>query len=145
MPTLDRTRFASASGLHRGAYVLADADNASPEVILLGTGSEVSLCVEAFELLNNEGIRTRVVSIPSWEIFEQQSPEYRESVLPESVWARISVEQGGVFGWSHYVGLRGRRIGMQTFGASAPLKELQKKFGFLPEAIVAEAKSLIGR
>lgn len=145
MPTLDRTRFASASGLHRGAYVLADADNASPEVILLGTGSEVSLCVEAFELLNNEGIQTRVVSIPSWEIFEQQSPEYRESVLPESVWARISVEQGGVFGWSHYVGLRGRRIGMQTFGASAPLKELQKKFGFLPEAIVAEAKSLIGR
>ncbi len=145
MPTLDRTRFAPASGLQKGAYVLADAEDGKPEVILIGTGSEVSLCVEAFELLNKEGIKTRVVSIPSWEIFEQQTLEYRESVLPDSVTARISVEQGGIFGWSHYVGRHGKRIGMETFGASAPLKALQKKFGFLPESIVKEAKSLIGR
>lgn len=145
MPTFDRTRFAPASGLQKGAYILADADDAKPEVILIGTGSEVSLCIEAFEMLSNDGIKTRVVSIPSWEMFEQQAPEYRESVLPESVLARISVEQGGVFGWSHYVGRRGKRIGMETFGASAPLKELQKKFGFTAESIVAEAKGLVGK
>ncbi len=145
MPTLDRTRFAPATGLQKGAYVLADADNAQPEVILIGSGSEVSLCIEAFEMLSNDGIKTRVVSIPSWEMFEKQTPEYRESVLPDAVLARISVEQGGVFGWSHYVGRRGKRIGMQTFGASAPLKALQRKFGFTAESIITEARSLLGK
>lgn len=145
MPTLDRTRFAPADGLHKGAYVLIDAEDAKPEVILIGSGSEVSLCIEAYEILTSEGIKTRVVSIPSWEIFEHQTPEYRESVLPDAVTARVSVEQGGIFGWSHYVGRRGKRIGMQTFGASAPLKELQKKFGFTAESVVNEAKSMIGK
>lgn len=145
MPTLDRNLFAPASGLQKGAYVLADPEGGEPEVILIGSGSEVSLCIKVFKLLGNEGIKSRVVSIPSWEIFEQQTPEYQESVLPDSIPARISVEQGGVFGWSHYVGRHGKRIGMQTFGASAPLKELQTKFGFVADSIVEEAKSLIGR
>lgn len=145
MPTLDRTIFAEASGLQKGAYILADAEDKKPDVILIGSGTEVGLCVEAYEQLKNEGIKTRVVSFPSWEIFEQQSPEYQESVLPESVMARISVEQATTFGWSRYTGLRGSRIGMKTFGASAPLKELQKKFGFLPESLVAEAKRLLKR
>ena len=146
MPTLDRTVFAAAAGLHRGGYVLADADEGGvPEVILIGSGSEVGLCVEAYEQLKSGGIRARVVSLPSWEIFEQQSEEYRESVLPEQVTARISVEQASDFGWARYTGLRGRRIGMKTFGASAPLKELQQKFGFLPASIVAEARRLTGR
>ncbi len=124
---------------------MADVESGKPEVILIGTGSEVSLCIEAHEILKTQGIKTRVVSIPSWEIFEKQTPEYQESVLPDSISARISVEQGGVFGWSHYVGRRGKRIGMQTFGASAPLKELQKKFGFTAESIVEEAKRLVGK
>ncbi len=145
MPTLDRNIFASASGLHHGAYILADAEAGEPEVILLGSGTEVGLCIEAYEQLRNDGIRTRVVSIPSWEIFEQQTPEYQESVLPESVTARISVEQATTFGWSRYTGMRGARIGMKTFGASAPLKELQKKFGFLADSIVAEAKRLVSK
>ncbi len=145
MPTLDRKRFASSSGLQKGAYILADTEDGKPEVILIGSGSEVSLCIKAFDVLTKDGIKTRVVSIPSWEIFEKQTPEYQESVLPDSILARVSVEQGGVFGWSHYVGRRGKRIGMQTFGASAPLKELQKKFGFTTESIVEEAKSLLGK
>ena len=124
---------------------MADVESGKPEVILIGTGSEVSLCIEAHEILKTQGIKTRVVSIPSWEIFEKQTPEYQESVLPDSISARISVEQGGVFGWSHYVGRRGKSIGMQTFGASAPLKELQKKFGFTAESIVEEAKRLVGK
>lgn len=143
--TLDRAVFASAEGLHQGAYVLADSFGVDekPEVILIGSGSEIGLCVEAYEQLKNEGIKTRVVSMPSWEIFEKQSPEYQESVLPEQVTARISVEQSSVFGWSHYTGRRGKRIGMQTFGASAPLKELQKKFGFSSASIIAEARKLV--
>lgn len=145
MPTLDRAVFAPAAGLHSGAYILADAEDGEPDVILLGSGAEVGLCIEAYEQLKTEGIKTRVVSIPSWEIFEQQTPEYQESVLPESVTARISVEQATTFGWSRYTGLRGVRVGMKTFGASAPLKELQKKFGFLAESIVAEAKRLVSK
>ena len=145
MPTLDRNIFASASGLQHGAYILADAEAGEPEIILLGSGTEVGLCIEAYEQLKNDGIRARVVSIPSWEIFEQQTPEYQESVLPESITARISVEQATTFGWSRYTGLRGVRVGMKTFGASAPLKELQKKFGFLAESIVAEAKRLVSK
>jgi len=144
-PTLDREKYASASGLAKGAYVLADAPGGDPEVILIASGSEVSLAVDAHEELIAEGIRSRVVSMPSWEIFEHQSKEYRDSVLPPKVTARISVEQASTFGWERYVGSSGRMIGMQTFGASAPLKELQRKFSFEPGRVVEVAKELLGR
>jgi transketolase len=140
IPVFDRTRYAAASGLARGAYVLADADGGKPDVILLATGSEVSLCVEAFERLKAEGVRARVVSMPSWELFEQQSPEYRDGVLPQEVTARVSVEQASTFGWERYVGASGARIGMVSFGASAPLKDLQKKFGFTADHVVDAAR-----
>jgi transketolase len=143
LPTLDRTKYAAASGLAKGAYVLADCEGGKPTVILMATGSEVSLCLEAHEELTKEGIKSRVVSMPSWEIFEHQSQEYRDQVLPPSVKARVSVELGSTLGWSHYVGSTGRAIGMRTFGASAPLKELQKKFGFRREDVVAAAKEQI--
>jgi transketolase len=145
LPTLDRKKYASASGVAHGAYVLADALGADPEVILIASGSEVSLAVDAHEQLTTEGIRSRVVSMPSWEIFEDQSKEYRDSVLPTKVTARISVEQASTFGWERYVGNTGRMIGMKTFGASAPLKELQKKYGFEPGRIVDVAKELLGK
>jgi transketolase len=144
-PTLDREKYASASGLAKGAYVLADTPGGDPEVILIASGSEVSLAVDAHEKLIAEGIRSRVVSMPSWEIFEHQTQEYRESVLPPKVTARISVEQASTFGWERYVGNSGRMIGMKTFGASAPLKELQRKFGFEPGRIVEVARELLGR
>jgi transketolase len=140
LPTVDRTVYASASGVAKGAYVLADAEGGKPSVILMASGSEVYLCMDAYQKLKAEGIQARVVSMPSWELFEKQSQEYRDSVLPPSVMARVSVEQASTMGWSRYVGLTGRSIGMQTFGASAPLKELQKKFGFTPEKVVAAAK-----
>jgi transketolase len=146
VPTLDRTKYAAAAGVQRGAYVLADADNGRPEVLLLGTGSEVALCLGAYETLKSEGIRARVVSMPSWEMFEhycREHPDYREQVLPESVAARVSVEKASTLGWASYVGKNGRSIGMETFGASAPLKELQKRFGFTPENVVAAAKQQI--
>jgi transketolase len=144
-PTLDRKKYASASGLAKGAYVLADAPGGDPEVILIASGSEVSLAVDAHEKLVAEGIRSRVVSMPSWEIFDHQPKEYRESVLPAKVTARISVEQASTFGWERYVGSSGRMIGMNTFGASAPLKELQNRFGFEPGRVVEVAKELLGR
>jgi transketolase len=140
LPTLDRNKYAPASGLAKGAYVLADADGGRPEVLLLATGSEVSLCVGAHEQLKAQGIKSRVVSMPCWELFERQSADYRESILPSSVTARVAVEQAAAFGWHQYVGRTGATIAMHTFGASAPLKELQKKFGFNPEAVVAAAK-----
>ena len=146
VPTFDRTKYAAAKGLRRGAYILADADDARPHVLLLATGSEVALCVEAYETLKAEGIQARVVSMPSWEMFEhycRDHPEYREQVLPKSVTARVSVEKGSTLGWAQYVGASGHSIGMKTFGASAPLKELQKKFGFTPENIIAAAKHQI--
>jgi transketolase len=143
MPTLDRTRFASAEGVRRGGYVLADAENGEPEVILLASGTEVSLAVEAHERLTAYGVASRVVSMPSWELFERQSAEYRELVLPSRVEARVAVEQASTFGWERYVGLRGRVIGMRTFGASAPLKELQQKFGFTVDGVVAAALSTL--
>ena len=145
VPTIDRSRYAAAAGLNRGAYVLADAHNADPEVILIGTGSEVSLCLEAYEQLTSEGVRARVVSMPSWELFDDQDREYRDSVLPPHVKARISVEQASDFGWTKYTGTEGGSIGIQTFGASAPLKHLLKKFGFTAEHIVAAAKDQILR
>ncbi|MDA2914264.1 transketolase [Acidobacteriia bacterium AH_259_A11_L15] len=145
LPTFDRSKYAQASGVVKGGYVLADAKGGNPEVVLLATGSEVSLCVNAYEQLTAEGIRARVVSLPSWELFDQQSQEYRDSIIPPEVTARISVEQASTLGWDRYVGPRGRAIGMKTFGASAPLKELQKKFGFTPKTVVGTAKELLGK
>ncbi len=143
VPTLDRTIYASAEGLHRGAYILADSPDNKPDVLLLATGSEVSLAVSAYEQLHAQKIRARVVSMPSWEIFEhycREHPDYRDQVLPPAVRARVAIEQAATFGWERYIGQRGRMIGMHTFGASAPLKELQKKYGFTPDAVVAAAK-----
>ena len=145
LPTLDRGRYAPAAGLARGAYVVADAPGGSPELIMIGTGSELSLVVGAHEALIEQGIRSRVVSMPSWDLFEQQPADYRESVLPRRVTARLAVEQGSVLGWDRYVGPEGRVIGMQTFGASAPLKELQRRFGFEPDRVVATALEILGR
>jgi len=143
MPTFDRMKYAAASGTAKGAYVLADAPGGKPDVILIGTGSEVSLCVEAYEKLKAEGIQARVVSMPSWDIFDRQDAAYKESVLPSSVTARVSVEMASVFGWERHVGLKGRKIGMRRFGASAPLKDLLKFFGFTADAVVAEARKAI--
>jgi transketolase len=140
LPTLDRTKYAAASGVAKGAYILADAADKKPDVILIATGSELSLCVDAYEKLTAEGIKARVVSMPSWELFERQSAEYRNSVLPPTITARVSVEAASVFGWERYVGLTGKIIGMKTFGASAPFKDLYKHFGFTLEAVVAAAK-----
>jgi transketolase len=145
LPTFDRTRYAPASGVVRGAYVMADAQDALPEVILIGTGSEVQLCVDVYEELMREGIRARVVSMPSWELFEQQDQAYWDSVLPPQVVARVAVEQASVIGWDRYVGRFGAAIGMHTFGSSAPLKDLQTKFGFTPEKVLTTAKDQLAR
>ena len=143
LPTLDRTKYASAEGVAKGAYILADAPDGKPDVILMGSGSEISLCVNAYEQLKAEGIKARVVSMPSWDIFEHQDEAYRKKVLPPEVKARVAVEQASTFGWAQYVGLDGKIIGMHTFGASAPLKELQKKFGFSPDKVAEAAKEAI--
>ena len=143
LPTFDRTKYAAASGVAKGAYVLADAPGGKPDLILLATGSEVYLCVEAYEKLKAEGIKARVVSMPSWEIFERQDASYKESVLPSSVTARVSVEMAATLGWERYVGPKGRKIGMHRFGASAPLKDLLKYFGFTVDAVVTEARRAI--
>ena len=145
LPTLDRSKYAPASGVARGAYVLADAPGESPEVILIASGSELILAVNAHEKLTAEGMRSRVVSMPSWEIFENQTRKYRNAILPPEVTARIAIEQASTFGWERYVGVLGRVIGMETFGASAPLKALQKKFGFEPDRVVLVAHELLGR
>jgi transketolase len=143
LPTLDRNRYAPAPGVARGAYVLADVPDKKPELILIASGSELSLAVQAHEQLVAEGVRSRVVSMPSWDIFEHQPREYRDTVLPPNVTARVAVEQASTFGWERYVGSAGRVVGMETFGASAPLKELQKKFGFDPDHVVAVAKGVL--
>jgi transketolase len=143
LPTIDRTKYAPASGVAKGAYVLSDAPGGKPEAILIGTGSEVSLCLAAQDKLAAEGIKTRVVSMPSCELFEKQPQEYRDSVLPPEITARVSVEQATVVGWERYIGLKGKAIGMHTFGASAPLKELQKKFGFEPDNVAAAVKQVL--
>jgi transketolase len=145
LPTLDRDRYAPASGLSRGAYVLADAPDGKPEVILIGTGSEVVLCIDAYEKLKAEGVQARVVSMPSWELFEQQDQSYRDAVLPPDVTARVSAEMGSVIGWDHYVGMTGAKLGMNTFGSSAPLKDLLNKFGFTSEHVMAAAKQQIAQ
>ena len=145
LPTLDRAKYAPAAGLARGGYVLADATGGKPQVILIATGSEVSLCVEAYEKLKAEGIPARVVSIPCWELFDHQDQSYRDQVLPPDITARVAVEQAAVLGWSQYVGLKGRVIGMRSFGASAPLKDLQKHFGFTVEAVLKAARDLVAK
>jgi transketolase len=144
LPTLDRSKYAAASGVGKGAYVLADAGG-KPDVILLGTGSEVSLCVEAYEKLRAEGVKARVVSMPSWEIFEQQDAAYKDSVLPPDVTARVSVEMAATLGWARYTGLKGRNVGMHRFGASAPLKDLLKYFGFTVDTVVKEARAAMSQ
>ena len=145
LPTFDRARYAPAAGLARGAYVLADAPDGKPEVILIGTGSEVALCIDAFEELRRQGIPARVVSMPSWELFEQQDQTYRDGVLPPNITARVSVEMGSVIGWDRYAGTTGAKIGMTTFGSSAPLKDLLAKFGFTPAKVLAAAKEQIAK
>ena len=145
LPTLDRTKYASAAGVAKGAYVLADAPDGKPDVILLATGSEVSLCISAYEQLTAAGIKTRVVSLPSWDIFEKQSDAYKNQVLPPAVKARVSVEQASTLGWSKYVGPSGKMIGMHSFGASAPAKDVQKRFGFTVEHVVEAAREAIAQ
>jgi transketolase len=145
LPTFDRRKYARASGLARGAYIMAESPGGTPQIILIASGSEVALAVGAYEALTSQGVRARVVSMPSWDIFEAQPQSYREEVLPPNVKARVAVEQGSVLGWDRYVGPEGRIIGMKTFGASAPLKELQRKFGFEPERVVSAAKELLTR
>jgi len=145
MPTLDRTKYAPAAGAAKGAYVLADAEGGKPEVILLATGSELQWAVAAYEKLKAEGIKARVVSMPCWELFDAQDAAYKESVLPSSVTARVSIEMAATLGWERYIGLKGKAIGMHSFGSSAPLKDLLKKFGFDAEHVVAAAKELLGK
>jgi transketolase len=145
VPTFDRAKYGSAAGVARGAYILADAEGGKPQVILMATGSEVYLCIDAYEKLKVEGIRARVVSMPSWDLFERQGQSYRDEVLPPDVTARVAVEMAATFGWAQYAGAKGRIIGMRTFGASAPLKDLQKKFGFTTEAVLQAARELLGK
>jgi transketolase len=143
LPTLDRTKYAPAAGVARGAYVLADAGGGRPDVTLIATGSELSLCVDAFEKLKAEGVKARVVSMPSWELFDRQDAAYKESVLPAAVKARVAVEMASTFGWERHTGPTGRIVGMRSFGASAPLKDLLKRFGFTADAVIAAAKETI--
>ena len=145
LPTLDRTKYAAASGVAKGAYVLADAEGGKPELILIGTGSELSLCVDAYEKLKAEGIKARVVSMPSWELFDKQDAAYKKSVLPPEVTARVSVEMAATFGWERHTGSKGRNIGMHRFGASAPLKDLLKYFGFTVDKVIEEAHAVLGK
>jgi transketolase len=143
VPTLDRNKYASAAGVAKGAYILADAPGGKPQVILMATGSEVPLTVDAYEKLKSDSIQARVVSMPSWELFEKQDQAYKDSVLPPAITARVSVEMASTFGWERYVGPKGQMVGMHTFGASAPWKDLQKHFGFTTDAVVAAARKAI--
>jgi transketolase len=145
LPTIDRTKYAGASGVAKGGYILGEAKDGKPEVILIGTGSELSLCVGAYEKLTAEGVRARVVSMPSTDIFDMQDEAYKNSVLPPNVRARVSVEAGSIFGWERYVGLDGVIIGMTTFGASAPAKDLFKKFGFTVDHVIQAAKQALAK
>jgi len=146
LPTLDRTRYADAHGVRRGAYVLADPpDGAAPKVLLLATGSEVHVCMQAYERLTGEGVAARVVSMPSWDIFELQDDAYKDAVLPPEIDARVAVEQAATLGWDRYVGRSGETIAMHTFGASAPMRDLQGKFGFTPDRVHEAAKRQIAR
>jgi transketolase len=143
LPVLDRERYAPATGLARGGYVLAGAEDPEPDVILIATGSEVQLALSAFEELTADGVKARVVSLPSWFLFDLQDAEYRDSVLPPAVTARVAIEQASTFGWDRYAGGGGKIVGMHTFGASAPLKEVERKYGFTPESVVEAARELL--
>jgi len=143
LPTLDRTKYSNVGGVERGGYVLIDAEGGEPDVILIGTGSELLLCIEACETLTAEGVNVRVVSMPCFEMFNEQSAEYRESVLPNAIRARVGVEAGIRQGWDQYLGIDGRFVGMSTFGASAPFQTLYEHFGITSEQVVSEAKSVI--
>jgi transketolase len=145
IPTLDRTKYAPASGVARGAYILADSEGGNPQVILIGTGSELSLCADAYEKLKADGVRARVVSMPSWDLFERQDQSYRDEVLPPDITARVAVEAGSTIGWAQFVGLKGQVIGMKTFGASGPLKDVMKKFGFTVDNVVKTARELVAK
>jgi transketolase len=145
LPTIDRSKYAAASGVAKGGYVLADAQGGKPELILIGTGSELSLCMAAYEKLTSEGVPARVVSMPSTDIFDAQDSAYKKSVLPPEVKARVSVEAASVFGWERYVGTEGVIIGMTTFGASAPIKDLMKKFGFTTDHVIQAARDALAR
>ena len=145
MPTLDRTKFAPASGVAKGGYVLLDAEGGKPDVILIATGTELQHIVAAADLLKAEGIKARLVSLPCFELFDEQAAAYRDSVLPPSITARVSIEMSSTFGWDRYVGPKGKMIGMHSFGASAPLKDLLNKFGFTPQHVVQAAKEVLGR
>ena len=145
LPTLDRSKFAPASGFRRGGYILRDVDNGKPDVLLIATGSEVSLCAAAQEELAKQGVQARLISMPSWKLFEDQDDAYRESVIPSSIRARVSVEQAARFGWERYVGIDGERIGMRTFGESAPLQKLVKKFGFTVDNVVVAALNQVAK
>jgi len=145
LPIFDRRRYADAAGLAHGAYVMADPDKGEPRVILIGSGSEVQLCMSAYETLKREGTGARVVSMPSWELFEQQSAQYRDSVLPPHIRARVSVEMGSGIGWDRYVGPDGAILAMHSFGASAPAKDLLTRFGFTPEAVLTAARTQISQ
>jgi transketolase len=145
LPIIDRSKFAPASGVAQGAYVLTDPPDGQPELILIGTGSEVSLCLTACEQLSAEGLKVRVVSMPSWELFDEQSRDYQDRVLPPAVTARVSVEEASPLGWHRYVGSRGVVLGMKTFGMSAPIKVVTEHFGFVTEHVVAAAKEVVGR
>jgi transketolase len=145
VPVLDRSTYAPVDGLRRGGYVLADAEGGDPDVILIATGSEVALAIAAHEELSAEGARSRVVSLPCWELFDRQDEAYRDQVLPPGVTARVSVEEASTLGWDRYVGLDGEKIGMHTFGSSAPLRDLQTKFGFTPDRVAEAAREALGR
>jgi transketolase len=145
LPIFDRAKFAPATGLAKGGYVLADAPDGKPDVILIGCGSEVSLCVQAAERLTGEGIKTRVVSMPAWELFDEQDQQYQDSVLPPSVRARVTVEEASPIGWERYAGRDGVVLGMRTFGMSAPMKIVAEHFGFTPAHVAAVAKEVLER
>jgi transketolase len=145
LPVIDRSKYASADGLRRGAYVISQSDNQEPDVILIGTGSEVHVAMKAAEKLSSEGYHVRVVSMPSWELFDKQSRDYRDTILPSNIRARVSVEAGAKIGWEHFVGIDGRVIGLDHFGASAPGEVLFEKFGFTPNAVAEAAKELLGK
>ena len=145
LPTIDRTKYAPASGVAKGGYILADAQGGKPQVILIGTGSELSLCVSAHEKLTAEGVRARVISMPSTDIFDMQDDAYKSAVLPPDITARVSLEAGSVFGWERYVGLQGAIIGMTTFGGSAPAKDLFKKFEITTDYVIQAAKDVLAK
>ena len=143
VPTFDRSKYAPAGGVAKGAYVLADAPGGKPDVMLIASGSEVQHCIAAYERLKAEGVKWRVISMPSWDIFEKQSGAYKREVLPEEVKARVAVEQAATLGWSKYVGPHGKILGMHTFGSSAPLQDLLKKFGFTADRVMAAARAAL--